>query len=111
MPSETTGADGASVARGMVVTEIATLPAGAVLDEVALARILGRTKRSLQRAVNRGDLPPGFLFLGRRTWTAGAILRRIEARQAAALKALRGRTRGGRKESSRIPPENVKTCV
>jgi len=83
---------------GVVIVDLATLPPGATVDETALARILGRSKRTLQVAVTRGDLPPGFLFLGRRTWTAGALVKHIEARQQAALKA-------GARRDARRPKE------
>ena len=88
-PATTAAPAGAAPAAeaGSVIVELATLPPGATVDEAALARILGRSKRTIQVAVSRGDLPPGFLFLGRRTWLVGALVKHLEAMQEAALKA------------------------
>jgi hypothetical protein len=75
--------------RGVCV-ELATLPAGAHLDAAALARILGRCKKSIQRAARRGELPPPIKFLGRDIWLAGTIQEHLAARQNRALqKAIR----------------------
>lgn len=66
---------------------LATLPRHAHLDARALATILGRTVRTIDRATARSELPAPVRLLGRRTWLVGTILDHFEARQAAALEA------------------------
>ena len=72
---------------GRVLPELAELPAGALLDESALAAALGVTARSIRRAVRRGELPPGVLLGGRKQWIAGRVLTWLEARAAKAEEA------------------------
>lgn len=67
---------------------LARLPAKVHLDTAALARILHRSKKSVQRAVRRGELPAPFKFLGRHCWLAGVIVEHLTARQEAALREL-----------------------
>ena len=69
-----------------IVTTLATLPPAAHLDVDALARILGRHRKSLERAVRRGELPPSVRLLGKPVWIVGTILRHLEARQAEAVR-------------------------
>jgi predicted DNA-binding transcriptional regulator AlpA len=68
-----------------VITELAELPRSATLNAEALARILGRHKKTVSRSVRRGDLPQPFSMGGRHTWTVGAILDHFEAKQAEAI--------------------------
>lgn len=68
-----------------IVTCLAELPENAHLDAVALGRILGRCKKTIQRAVRRGELPPPIRFMGRHVWLVGTILRHFEERQQAAV--------------------------
>jgi predicted DNA-binding transcriptional regulator AlpA len=63
-----------------IIVALADLGAGALISEEALAHLLGRHRASVKRAVRRGELPPPVRFLGRPTWTAGAILRHMEDR-------------------------------
>jgi len=65
---------------GGVVRTLGELPAGAILDEKALARAFGRCRRSVQRAVQRGELPPPVRLFGRPSWTVGTILEHVERR-------------------------------
>lgn len=74
-----------------ICTTLAVLPSGAHLDASALARILGRCTKSVQRAARRGELPPPIKFMGRHVWMAGAVQEHFAARQAAALQAARKR--------------------
>jgi len=69
-----------------IVTELAKLPPDAHLDGEGLAQILGRCKKSIQRATRRGELPPPFKFLGRNVWLVKTILEHMEARQEAACR-------------------------
>ena len=63
-----------------VIEVLGTLGPGAVISEAALARMFGRCRDTLKRAVKRGELPPPTRLLGGPVWTAGAIVRHIEAR-------------------------------
>ena len=76
---------------GGIVTELATLPPEAHLDGEALGRMLGRCRKSIQRAVRRGELPPPFKFMGRHVWLVKTILDHMKARQNAALQLLERR--------------------
>jgi hypothetical protein len=95
-------ADGARAREGNVAAgicvELATLPTGAHLDASALARILGRCTKSVQRAARRGELPPPIKFMGRHVWMAGAVQEHFAARQEAALVAAKKRDQRTRQE-------------
>ncbi len=54
-----------------------------IVNKEALAAIFGKSERSIERAVQRGELPPPTPLFGQSTWTAGAIIRHIEGRLAA----------------------------
>jgi predicted DNA-binding transcriptional regulator AlpA len=69
---------------GWLVDSLARLPAGTLLDECQLAALLGCHRMSIKRGVQRGELPAPVRLLGRSTWTAGHIIRHIEARLDAA---------------------------
>ena len=69
-----------------IVAELGELKDGAVVFEEALARMFDRHPVSIQRAVQRGELPPPTRLLGRNAWTVGAILRHLEGRQEQAAK-------------------------
>jgi hypothetical protein len=83
-----------------VVTSLAELPRDAHLDAEALGRMLGRCKKSVQRAWRRGELPPPVTFLGRHVWLVGTILDHFKARQDAVVKQARRRD----ERISRISP-------
>ena len=68
-----------------IVTEIATLPREAHVNIRALAKILGRSVRSVERGVRRGDLPQPFKFMGKRVWMAGVIVDHLVAKQRVVL--------------------------
>ena len=74
-----------------IVTGLAELPREAYLDARALGRLIGRCKKSVERATRRGELPPPIRFMGRNVWLVGAILDHFMKRQDAALKRARGR--------------------
>lgn len=65
---------------------LADLPAGAHLDAGQLARALGRCKKTVERAVRRGELPAGVRFLGRRVWLVGSVQEHLAARHEAAMR-------------------------
>ena len=70
-----------------VCSGLATLPRNAHLDAKALARMLGRTVRTIDRATARAELPAPVRFLGRRVWLVGTILDHLQAKQQEALDA------------------------
>ncbi|MGD0092906.1 MAG: hypothetical protein ABSE73_23590 [Planctomycetota bacterium] len=70
-----------------VCVGLAQLPGNAHLDAKALAKILGRTVRTIDRATARAELPRPVRFLGRRVWLVRTILEHLQARQDEALEA------------------------
>ena len=73
-----------------VVAILGALGPGAVVTEEGVARMFNRHQASVKRAVERGELPPPTRLFGQNTWTAGVLVRHIEARlQKAADKAER----------------------
>ena len=69
-----------------ICTALASMEPNAHLDVSALAVLLGRCKKSVQRAVRRGELPQPFIFLGRHVWLAGKIVEHLQERQDEALR-------------------------
>jgi hypothetical protein len=79
---------------GWLVTRLAELPPAALLDECQLAGLLGCHRCSIRRGHERGELPAPVRVLGKACWTAGHIIRHIEARlEAAEADAERERAR------------------
>ena len=74
-----------SNARG-IIKELGDLPAGAIVNEEALARIFRRHQVSIKRAVQRGELPPPIRLLGAPVWTVGVILQHLKERLDTAKK-------------------------
>jgi len=68
---------------GVIITDLASLPEAALLDEEALANMLQVTRRTVRRMVARFELPPPIRLANRSTWRAGTILSWIERRIAA----------------------------
>ncbi len=71
--------------------ELANLPPQAHVDGQALGEILGRCKKSIQRAARRGELPPPFKFMGRHVWLVKTLMEHFEGQQDAAVRKM-GRT-------------------
>lgn len=69
-----------------VVRELGDLPAGGIISESALARMLGRHKVSIKRAVERGELPPPIRLCGGPVWLAGSIVEHLQRRMDEAAK-------------------------
>ena len=90
-PIADTMAQQPSTAPPGVVTVLAELPRDAHVDAEALGRMLGRCKKSVQRAWRRGELPPPVKFMGRHVWLVGTIRDHFQARQDAALREARKR--------------------
>lgn len=69
-----------------IVQEMGRLGPGAIIFEDGLARLIGKHPISVKRAVARGELPPPARFMGKPCWTAGAIIRHLEAKLEAAAR-------------------------
>ena len=65
-------------------SQLADLNPDAILDEAELAEMIGRHRRTIRRAVERGELPQPIKLFGRRSWTAGTVLDHIKRRLASA---------------------------
>ena len=87
---------------GSVITRLAELPPEAHLDIAALARILGRHRKSVERAVRRGELPPPIRLFGQGVWLVGYVLKHFQQRQEAAVKRAERREQARRKEIARV---------
>lgn len=67
-----------------VVRAIADLPDDAIITEDGLARLLGKCRVSIKRAVRRHELPEPVGWFGQRAWTAKAIRDHLDGRLSAA---------------------------
>jgi hypothetical protein len=71
-----------------IIRLLGELGRGTVISEAALAKMMDRHPASIKRAVKRGELPHPTRLLGGPVWTAGSIVRHIEARlEEAAIEA------------------------
>ena len=68
----------AAQTKGVILSGLAQMHPGTLLDETALAQALEVSKRTLRRMVGRCELPPGIPFAGRRRWIAGKVVAHIE---------------------------------
>ena len=69
-----------------LISELGELGSGALVTELSLATLFGRTGSTIKRAVDRGELPPPVRLFGQPTWTVGALVRHIEGRLELAAK-------------------------
>ena len=63
-----------------VVRELGELGSGTLITEEGIGHLFNRCERSVQRAIERGELPPPTRLFGKKTWTVGAILEHITDR-------------------------------
>jgi hypothetical protein len=63
-----------------VIRELGELGTGAVITEEGMAHLFDRCERSVQRAIERGELPPPTRLFGKKTWMVGTILEHIKGR-------------------------------
>jgi len=63
-----------------VTDALARLPGNTILTLPAVARIFGRSPKSIYRAIRRGELPPPTRLFGKASWTAGSILAHVQNR-------------------------------
>lgn len=68
------------------ITALATMPDATLVDEAWLCQVFGRCRRSIRRAVARGELPAPITMFRRHSWTVGSIVRHVQARQDAAMR-------------------------
>ena len=57
-----------------IIRDLGDLPADAVVTEEGLAKIMGKCRTSVKRAVKRGELPVPVRMFGEPVWTV-AVLR------------------------------------
>ena len=72
--------------RNGIIAALAELPADAVVSEEGLAKILGKHRVSIKRAVKRQELPVPVRMFGELVWTAGALRTHLNQRLEAARK-------------------------
>ena len=70
--------------RNGIIGALAELPADAVVSEEGLAKILGKHRVSIKRAVKRRELPVPVRMFGELVWTAGALRAHLNQRLEAA---------------------------
>ena len=85
MPDAEDGGDVGNLSAG-IIKELGELGAGAVVTEAGLARLLGRHKVSIKRAVERGELPPPIRLCGGPVWLVGSIVEHLQKRMDEAAK-------------------------
>jgi hypothetical protein len=56
------------------------LPPATLITEKGLARLLGKCRASIKGAIDRGEVPYPARIMGKPMWTAGCIVRFIEAK-------------------------------
>ena len=69
-----------------VISALGDLSPGSIVTEEGLACLFHRHPVSIKRAVQRGELPPPTRLFGGNAWTAGVLVRHIEARLAQAAR-------------------------
>ena len=77
-----------------IIVALAELPRDTPIDKAALAGFADCCIKSVNRAIQRGELPPPVPWMGKPTWTAGAVLGHLnnrleEAKQKAEQEAER----------------------
>jgi len=63
-----------------ILSGMAELPGKTLLDEAALATLLGVSKRTVRRMVQRFELPPSIAVGGRATWIVERVLAHLDER-------------------------------
>ena len=69
-----------------IIPELGELGSGALVDMGGIANLFNRCERTIQRAIDKGELPPPTRMFGKKTWTVGVIVSHIETRLAEAAK-------------------------
>jgi len=83
-PGETENFDVAAEAEtgSGIIEKIGALAPGAVIFKRGLQEIFNCCDKTIDRAVNNGELPVPTKLRGKPVWTAGSIVRHIEKRMA-----------------------------
>ncbi len=71
-----------------VVDAFCNLPDDAVIFEPELARMFGKCRMSVKRAVVRQELPPPFRMMGKNAWTTRMIRDHLSKLEKDARKAV-----------------------
>jgi len=71
---------------GFEIGELALMHPKTLLDKQRLAQLLAVTSRTIQRMVERSEIPPPITFRKRSFWMAGHVLRHIESQVEEAAK-------------------------
>jgi len=75
---------------GFMVDQLARLPEKAIVDERHLASVIQKHPRTIQRMIDRGELPPPIDFANHKVWLVTHILTHLEkALDRAAIEAER----------------------
>jgi hypothetical protein len=69
-----------------IIPILGELKPGALVTEKGLALLFKRHPASIKRMIHRGELPRPCRMAGSNTWTAGAIVRHVEARMEEAAR-------------------------
>lgn len=69
-----------------VIQALGLLPADAIISEEGLAKMLGKCRTSIKRAVRRGELPPPTKWFGQQVWTVQVLRDHTNMRLEAARK-------------------------
>lgn len=72
-----------------VIRKLGDLPPDAVISEDGLAKLFGRCRTSIKRAVRRGELPPSVRMFGESVWTVEALRSHMNKRLEAANKEVK----------------------
>ncbi len=67
-----------------LIRALGDLPPDTVVGEDALAKMFGRHRVSIKRAVQRGELPPSVRLFGEPVWTVQALRDHLNRRLQAA---------------------------
>lgn len=67
-----------------VIRELGDLPAEAVISEQGLAKLFGRHRVSIKRAISRGELPASIRLFGQEVWTIRVLREHLAKRLDAA---------------------------
>ncbi len=69
-----------------IIRQLGDLPAEAVVSEEGLAKMLGKCRTSIKRAVRRQELPVPVRMFGESVWTVQALRDHLSQRLEAAKK-------------------------
>lgn len=71
--------DGVRELGNLSLVSLSDYPDSTMFSNIELGEIIGRSTRSIQRAVERGELPPPTRLFGKAVWMAGQIRKHVES--------------------------------